>query len=408
MQGTRTFARIVILGGAVIGLLLAVYGFDNTWHLWNVPTMSPHFADLRTITGGAESARMGLDPMVNNPMDPWGRTMDYPRIWQSLFSLGIDQSDTTWIALVMIISFLAGLFIFVRDIDRPTAWIMGAAIFSPAVLLGIERGNNDLLIFFIMAGALTALRRRPAVATGLITLGGILMYFPVFGLAALLRQPRRRFLTLSGISCGILAIYVLLTRNQVLLISKGELRGTTISYGFNVLHTSMGDHFGSRGLGLVVTGISFLVAAGIIFLGIRTRGRCFSCRQPIVEQHLDGFRLGAAIYIGTFLLGNNWDYRLIFLLFMIPQLVEWAREKDPKLVLAARWTLGLVMASLWMQFFFHFARFIPWGGHGFFALDEMANWGLLAGLLYLLPRTGPDWLCRSKHPLELVTPRELP
>ncbi len=395
MPGNRTFALLILLGAAIIGLLLSVYGFDATWQLWNIPVMSPHFADLRTITGGAESARMGLDPMLENPGDPWGRTMDYPRIWQGLFALGIDHSDTVLLAVIMIAAFAAGLFLFVKDFDRRTAWIMAAAVFSPAVLLGIERGNNDLLIFFLMAAALMALRNRPAVAAGLITLGGMLMYFPVFALAALLREPRRRFLALAGTSLGVLVVYVLLTFKQVLLIGRGELRGTTISYGFNVLHTSLADHFGSRGLGAAVMILSFLVAAGIIVLGLRSRGRCFTFARPVVQEHLDGFRLGAAIYVGTFLLGNNWDYRLIFLLFTIPQLCDWMREDDPRLTRAARITLGLVLASLWMQFFFRFAHFLPVGGYIVFALDELANWGLLAGLLYLLPRTGPAWLCRK-------------
>ncbi len=398
MQGSRIFVAIVILGAVLIGLLLSLYGFDNTWQLWNIPTMSPHFADLRTITGGAESARLGLDPMVENPADPWGRTMDYPRIWQALFTLGIDHHDTLWMALVMIVGFAAGLFLFVGDIDRTTAWVMAAAVFSPAVLLGIERGNNDLLIFFLLACALVVLRRHPVAATGLITLGGLLMYFPVFGLAALLRESRRKFLTLAGISSGILALYVLLTYKDVLLIGRGELRGTTISYGFNVLHSAMKDYFGSPNLGGTMLIVSLVCLAAIIVVGIVTRGRCFSTTGPANRMHLDGFRLGAAIYIGTFLLGNNWDYRLIFLLFAIPQLVEWSRATDGRLRLVSRLTLALVMASLWMQFFFRFAHFIPGGGYILFALDEAANWSLLAGLIYLLPRTCPPWLCGRADP----------
>ncbi len=398
MQGTRIFAGIVILGAVVIGLLLSVYGFDNTWQLWNIPTMSPHFADLRTITGGAESARRGLDPMVENPADPWGRTMDYPRVWQALFALGIDHRDTLWMALVMIISFVAGLFLFVRDIDRTTAWILAAAVFSPAVLLGIERGNNDLLIFFLLADALVVLRRHPVAATGLITLGGLLMYFPIFGLAALLRESRRKFLTLAGISSGILALYVLLTYKDVLLIGRGELRGTTISYGFNVLHAAMKDYFGAPGLGGMMMIVSLVFLLVIIILGVVTRGRCLSDAGSVNRMHLDGFRLGAAIYIGTFLLGNNWDYRLIFLLFAIPQLVDWSRATDGRLRTASRLALVLVLASLWMQFFFRFAHLIPGGGYVLFALDEAANWALLAGFLYLLPRTCPPWLCGRTDP----------
>jgi hypothetical protein len=46
------------------------------------------------------------------------------------------------------------------------------------------------------------------------------------------------------------------------------------------------------------------------------------------EKYLNMFRLSAGIYIGTFILGNNWDYRLMFLLFAIPQITSWAEEKS--------------------------------------------------------------------------------
>ena len=73
--------RVIVICGVVTLLfiiLLILYGYDNTWRLWNIPTMSPHFADMRTITHGAESYAQGLDPMIENPGDPWHRRMNYP------------------------------------------------------------------------------------------------------------------------------------------------------------------------------------------------------------------------------------------------------------------------------------------------------------------------------------------
>ncbi len=356
--------------------------------------MSPSFADLRTITGGAESSRLGFDPMIQNPADPWGRTMDYPRIWESLFALGINQGDTLIIGLIMIFSFLVGLFLFVRDIDKKTALIMAIAVFSPAVLLGIERGNNDLLIFFLLAAALVTIRRSMVVATGLITLGAALMYFPIFGLLVLLGVPRRRALTLGGASLGLMCVYALATLPDLRLIETGALKGSSLSYGFNVLHTSVHDYFHSTSNGTWLEGVSFLALLIIFILALRTRGRRFSDQGTMAHQHMDAFRLGAAIYVGTFLLGNNWDYRLMFLLFTIPQLVQWTGSLIYPLRLSSRITLVAIMVSLWMQFFSRFAHLIPFGGLVLFAVDEGANWAALAGLLYLFARSVPHHIER--------------
>ena len=394
MNGKTLLAVIVILGGVLLVLLFLGYGYDNTWQLWNIPTLSPNFADLRTITGGAESARMGFDPMVENPADPWGRTMDYPRIWMTLFALGIDQGDTLVMGLIMIAAFLAGLFLFVKDIDRTTALVLGLAIFSPAVLLGIERGNNDLLIFFLLAAALVSFRRSAVLATGLITLGAALMYFPIFGLVILLGVPRRRRLQLAGVSLGLILIYVAATFRDFRLVEAGALKGATISYGFNVLHTSVRDYFLSTTTGTWLEGVSLAALVVIFVLALRTRGWRFPSQNDINQEHLDAFRMGAAIYIGTFLLGNNWDYRLMFLLFTIPQLVQWTRAPANHLRQGARITLLLIMASYWLQFFFRFAHLLPYGGNILFVVDEMANWTALAGLLYLLPRSAPRWMLR--------------
>ncbi|MDR3088351.1 MAG: hypothetical protein LBU39_00845 [Desulfobulbaceae bacterium] len=56
---------------AILVLLFCVlfhfYGYNNTWKLWNIPVMSPHFMDMRAILHGAESVAQGFDPMIQNP-----------------------------------------------------------------------------------------------------------------------------------------------------------------------------------------------------------------------------------------------------------------------------------------------------------------------------------------------------
>jgi len=56
----------IILGVVLISILMLFYGYSNTWKLWNVPVMSPCFADFRSIPGGLESQSLGDDPLVKN------------------------------------------------------------------------------------------------------------------------------------------------------------------------------------------------------------------------------------------------------------------------------------------------------------------------------------------------------
>jgi len=51
----------------------------------------------------------------------------------------------------------------------------------------------------------------------------------------------------------------------------------------------------------------------------------FSRSDALEQKHDFPFHLmlvGAAIYVGTFILSSNWDYRLIFLIFCIPFLQQ--------------------------------------------------------------------------------------
>lgn len=402
VSGRRLFLLLILLGAVALPLLMASLGSERIWHLWNIPTMQPCFAEARAITAGAESRRAGFDPLVANPADPWHRVMNYPRQWQVLFRLGLDQGSTVAVALVMIAVFLAGLLLFVDRIDRTTACLLALALFSPAVMLGVERGNICLLIFFLCASALAALRRSAVVAALLLTTAGTLMYYPFLGLACLARAPRRLCVWLVGPSLVVGVAYLALTWRDVVRVLEGLDRGTFLSYGLNVGWMATRQLHGSQAAVWAVAILSVLLLGGAVATMVRSARRRLRPAAAPDLHHLDGFRLGAAIYAGTFLLGNNWDYRLMFALFCLPQLSDWTRDGHRGFARVARLTLGALLASLWMQFFFRFGRFMPGGGYVLLALDETANWALLGGLLYLLPAARPEWLWRRPAPPGLI------
>lgn len=68
--------------------------------------------------------------------------------------------------------------------------MFGAAVFSPAVMLALERGNNDLAVFVLVAAGVRVLGlAKPGAFAGpaLLFSAFVLKLFPVFSFAAIAR-----------------------------------------------------------------------------------------------------------------------------------------------------------------------------------------------------------------------------
>jgi hypothetical protein len=122
-------------------------------------------------------------------------------------------------------------------------------------------------------------------------------------------------------------------------------------------------------------------------------------RSPSVasERNLTAFRMGASIYVGTFLLGNNWDYRLAFLILVLPQLLEWTRSSHGEYRYVALVNLFAILASCWHFVFWYSPslNFSDGSQEVWFVIDEFLNWMLVPGLAYLLFASFPDWAKES-------------
>jgi len=178
---------------------------------------------------------MGLDPMYENPGDPWERPMNYPRVWQLLFALGLEQSHTAMMGLLFIALFLVGNIIFVGSTTFLTSVLLTLGLFSPAVLLGVERGNNDLLIFFLLALAVVMVRTYSWVSMSLVNIAMILKLFPFFGLVYLLDEDKKRSYTLLALSLVITCFYLGWTYTDIVQIGNTTQKGSAYSYGTNVI-----------------------------------------------------------------------------------------------------------------------------------------------------------------------------
>jgi hypothetical protein len=393
----------------ITGLLIWVYiiwsfffnGYTATWRQWNIPTEMPPFTDFRLIPSGAETFRSGIDPAVSNPSDPMEHIFNYPKIWYLLFYTGVTQADTIWMSVVLIALFFLTVFVFPEKLHAMDALLILLVAFSPAAMLLYERGNVDLAFFVLCGLAVILVSRSPAWAVVVLSLASMFKLFPFFGVGIFFQENKNRFYRYLFASILIFGIYVVLSFDSLNVAWNLTQRGKVLSYGdsiiFELFHRSL--HYRLLKVmaqNQVVTFLNILphFCAGLVFVaaffgGLKSR----ELPGSDSERNLTAFRMGACIYIGTFLLGNNWDYRLAFLIFTVPQISRWISSAGS----GQRWpVLGIFIAllvscwSLVIHTYFLQAVGESYDFH-FSVFDELMNWALFAGLIYLLVASAPAW-----------------
>ncbi|MDA0349816.1 MAG: hypothetical protein O3C20_20705 [Verrucomicrobia bacterium] len=265
-------------------------------------------------------------------------------------------------------------------------------------MMALERGNIDLLIFTLCALALYSLNGRYWIACSWILIGMVLKLFPIAGLLFLLRAKPRELLILLSACAAVTMGYVILSYNDLSIISHATPRSPIFSYGSKVVAFMWRDR---GGLTTVESWRALEVLLFFLVMGSVASGVLIDRLRPTPTQtdnkHLDAFRLGAGIYIGTFLLGNNWDYRLVFLLFTFPQLWAWSFTSISPLRVGARLGLAVAAVSLWSWLIEPLFRKLSGIATAWVWIDELANWVLFATLGYLVITTLPEWISRLWH-----------
>ncbi|WP_221031052.1 hypothetical protein [Actomonas aquatica] len=367
---------LVAAGLLVTGLLLTK-GPYATWQWWGFVASNPAFYDTQVITAGAESFREGHDPLRENPADLGGRPLNYPRIWHQLFALGIDRSDTPILGGFMLGCFLLTLALFVHLVRGPPAWWWFGAILSPAILLGLERGNTDILAFALVAAAtcLTAVGRSRA-ASAAIVFAGALKLFPFAAAPLLLGGSRRRAPWLVFLSIIIGLLYVLANRDDLQLIRDATPLTYYLSFGYLAFGLGAEQHFGFTVATLPLWVPVLLLAIATLIPAVRSlRAAPSPAPDTAPDLALTGFLGGTSIYLASFLLGSSFNYRLTFLLLVLPQLHRWLRSP------AHRPFAVVALACTYLVWWFPLPQPVnPFADGLVFVLDQLSHWILFLTL----------------------------
>lgn len=390
----------VLLVSTAIGLFAS--GRTDLVALLGVPPMQPAGVDACTISGASVSLERGLDPLVQNPGDVLGRPLNYPRVWLLIAFLGLRPEHTPWLLVAFVTTFVAGALALASLVRTRAqgAWL-ALAVWSPAIWLGLERGNSDLFVFGLTAVALWLAAARPNVAAAVVLLAAVAKLFPAFALFGFVAGDRRQ--RRAGlVAATVFAVYVAATFGDLAKIRAGTFHWNRIGYGIDQAAVTLAKNGASLPLllGLAIGAALLLFAAGA-WLRTRVRLRLVDgetdgvteadiavggdrgARRRELAAAAMGFRVGAAVYVGSFCLGSSFDYRLMFLLPALPQLCLWSAALRGRWRWCARATLAAVVLLLWSMSWRAGLRSLFGGaGEGFGLLaDELLSWLVFGALV---------------------------
>jgi hypothetical protein len=313
-----------------------VVGWDATWRAFGVTPLQPPFFDMHVINDYAACAARGADAYAPHACN--GDNFNIPPTWLWLGSLGLNGSDSSWLSVVMITAAAVVIVLLFRG----RSWVHGVmglgAIVSPSVMMGVERGNLDLFILAIVgAAALIYDENKPGRtlgALGVLLLGVVLKLVPIFCISLAARFGRYRLIFACALATLSL-IYLGLIRQEVFLIRRNVPTTFVLSYGYKVIFLGV-DHVRSEaGLSpteLADTWLPALAVAAVLISSAAVALNSFINRETLcaIDASVAGtaFLFGAGIYCGTYLLGTNFIYRLMFLLLCLPQLLDWQCQRN--------------------------------------------------------------------------------
>lgn len=346
LQPGRTAAGAVV--GAYFAVLVALGGYGS-WGRLGVPGFGDGlaFGDLRNVTTAWECVRRGIAVLPVNPCDPQQRPANYPRLWLVPSFLGLGESSTVALGILVAIAFVvAAIAVVPAAASVKVGLLYGAAVCSPAVMLGVQRGNVDLLLFalVVLAVILSTRRLRGWIwANALVFLAAALKLFPIFAAGFLVRRVRRGAPAAATIAVlAGFAIYALATLGTIRAIDRAVPQSDVLSFGVRRVSEWLGGATRAESSLRAWDGIVVVAVAAAVVL----------CRRRLrVElpggdgRELDLFWAGACVYVGCYALFRSFDYRLVFALMAVPQLTRWAGERS----LLATATLVALFGALWLD-----------------------------------------------------------
>lgn len=306
------------------------------------------YLDSYALLAALDAVRAGADPHGVNPLDPLMRGHVYSDWWLAMRWLGLTRENNFLVGTAWVGAFALAAWTTARPRRLGEALWLTSLLISPPVMLAVKRANNDLVIFVLLAGcglaATAAGWWRQLVAVACLALATGLKYFPAPAALAFLwirpvrRMPAVLLVALLAVVFALASVWTEIERSRFTVVSTVHTMGAPLWWrelGWKDADSAM------PGLLLIMAAASVL-ALGRITVGLTLRG------EP--RERLRA-ALGAMVVLTCFVVGVNYAYRWIFIVW--PALWLWRQAADVALPGRPRWVAragcALVLLCLWLD-----------------------------------------------------------
>lgn len=119
--------------------------YHNFWWRLGVPAATNPFIDLAAVLGAFDCDRLtGEVSLINNSCF---KQISYPSSWSLLTWLGLEQRDTIFWGVFFALIFYGITLIIIGRLNYQEAVVYALILCSPPVMLLVERGNVDIVIY---------------------------------------------------------------------------------------------------------------------------------------------------------------------------------------------------------------------------------------------------------------------
>jgi len=249
----------------------------------------------------------------------------HPKIWIHLFDL-LNLKNKFIYHLVIYIFLFAYLYLFFsfkKNFTKKNEKIFFYFFFlSTSNFLLIERLSTDLIIFLVIWCIVFSSNK--IVKISFIYLGFILKYYPIFLLSLFIKQKKYFF----GIILIFIFIFFIFFLNDTKNINKNIVEmALPIAYGSRTMLKAL--YHLSENYSLFLNDSNYnsyrnfiIISFAIYSILLIIHGYLNIQKLNLNTEFSEQFIAGGSIYLGTYIIGANADYRLIFLLFTLPLIFQ--------------------------------------------------------------------------------------
>src|SRR5215831_10554476 len=194
LHGRILIVALLVVYFSLVGWRVYSHGWVAAWQIFHVHSEEPPFEDLRAVLQGLDRYRAGtpiLEIQSRAFETPHILSMAYPSPWMWLLApTGLGESQTILFGVILLVIVTAVTIVFLGSQTLPEGLFTAVLLMSPSFMLGIERGNADLILFPIVLPVIWLLSKRFAAAAASMLFLAALKLYPTGALLCFLRKQR--------------------------------------------------------------------------------------------------------------------------------------------------------------------------------------------------------------------------